>query len=156
MAYSMVELNQVAFRRDGRIEAQLPFDGGDGVVAENGMLLKVDYATKKITLPTSPAAGDIFALNYSSEHMHDERTPGLENFCINKGEYPRVGFLSIGDRFTTNAITGTATVGAKVYPQASGKWGTTAVQNTPVCKVVENDTTMPNGAPAWKLVVASV
>ena len=40
--FGQIELNQVAFRRDGRIEAQCALDAtefGNGEFAENGMLL---------------------------------------------------------------------------------------------------------------------
>jgi hypothetical protein len=44
--YGQLELNQVAFRRDGRVEAQCALDDTDfaSVPAENGMLLVVDRA----------------------------------------------------------------------------------------------------------------
>ena len=42
--YGQLELNNVAFRRDGRVEAQCALDATDfaDVPAENGMLLAVD------------------------------------------------------------------------------------------------------------------
>ena len=42
--YGQLEMNQVAYRRDGRIEAQCALDATDfkDVPAENGMLLAVD------------------------------------------------------------------------------------------------------------------
>ena len=48
--YGQLELNQVAFRRDGRIEAQCALDATDFATdpAENGMLLCVDNATRTI------------------------------------------------------------------------------------------------------------
>lgn len=153
MAYAQVELNQVAFRRDGRIEAQLPYVNASKTPAENGMILQIDYVAGKVTLPTAVAATNVYALNYSTEHIYDERTPGLENFCIEDGEYPRLGFLAKGDRFTTNAITGTVVAGDTLIPSTSGKWVKgTRVAGTPTCQVVEV-TTMPNGSVGYKLVV---
>lgn len=49
--YGQVELNQVAFRRDGRIIAQYKLATAIPYV-ENGMILAVDYAKKEITYPT--------------------------------------------------------------------------------------------------------
>ena len=103
--FGQIELNQVAFRRDGRIEAQCAL-GEDfaEVPAENGMLLAVDNINRIVKFPV---AGEVFpiALNYSTEHMYDERTTALRNFRLNQGEfYPRLGYLAVGDKFTTNCL----------------------------------------------------
>ena len=78
--YGQVELNQVAFRRDGRIEAQCALDATDFATApaENGMLLAVDNVTRTVKLPKYASLP--LALNYTAEHIYDERTPGLKNF----------------------------------------------------------------------------
>ena len=103
--FGQLELNQFAAPRDGRIEAQLPLgDDFKEVAAENGMLLAVDNVNRVVKFPV---AGEIFpiALNYSTEHMYDERTKGLKNFNLKKGEFlPRLGYLAIGDKFTTNCL----------------------------------------------------
>lgn len=103
--YGQIELNQVAFRRDGRIEAQCALGADfDEKAAENGMLLAVDNINRIVKFPV---AGEVFpiALNYSTEHMYDERTTALRNFHLNQGEfYPRMGYLSVQDKFTTNCI----------------------------------------------------
>ena len=48
--YGQLELNNVAFRRDGRIEAQSKLDDTDfaTVPAENGMLLAVDEVNRVV------------------------------------------------------------------------------------------------------------
>lgn len=106
--FGQLELNNVAFRRDGRIEAQCALDSTDfaNVPAENGMLLAVDNINRVVRFPDGDETCPI-ALNYSSEHMYDERTPGLKNFKINVTDdfYPRLGYLSVGDKFTTNCIS---------------------------------------------------
>lgn len=105
--YGQVELNNAAFRRDGRIEAQCELDATDfaSVPAENGMLLAVDNIRRVVKLPVSGENYPI-ALVYSSEHIYDERTPGLKNFANVRGEfYPRLGYLSVGDKYTTNCIS---------------------------------------------------
>lgn len=191
--YGQLELNQVAFPRDGRIEAQLPLDpttfgkdiGGKDTPCQVGMILVVDkagestYGKPCITV-TGTAGGDdgeIFALNYSTEHMYDERTPQLRYFCQYPADdatgayydmtryddfYPRLGYLAVGDRFTTNTVDvdletsygglvvgDTLTAGTDGYwTAASGVSGTSA----PIVKIVEL-TTMPDGSNAVKVIV---
>lgn len=112
--YGQIELNNVAFRRDGRIEAQCAPDTTDFATAkvENGMLLAVDGANRKVKFAVDGSLP--IALNYSAEHMYDERTPGLKNFYLNgngKEDFlPRLGYLSVGDKFTTNCICYDSTV----------------------------------------------
>ena len=107
--YGQLELNQVAFPRDGRIEAQCALgDDFADVHAENGMLLAVDNINRIVKFPV---AGERFpiALNYSTEHMYDERHTALRDFSIRKDEkngyfYPRMGYLAVQDKFTTNCL----------------------------------------------------
>lgn len=115
--YGQVELNNVAFRRDGRIEAQCALDATDFATtpAENGMLLAVNKANRTVKLPTATETLPI-ALHYSTEHLYDERTPGLKNFKLERPDgtynmknakdapYPRMGYLAVGDLFTTNTV----------------------------------------------------
>ena len=108
--YGQLELNQVAFRRDGRIEAQCALDSTDFAAdpCENGMILAVNNIKKVVELPDSAAAtaGNPLAIVYTTEHIYDERHIGLKDFKLtpNDGFYPRLGYLSIGDKFTTNTI----------------------------------------------------
>lgn len=103
--FGQLELNQVAFRRDGRIEAQCALgDDFKEVPAENGMLLAVDNINRIVKYPV---AGEKFpiALNYTTEHMYDERAQALKNFNLPQGTfYPRMGYLSVQDKFTTNCL----------------------------------------------------
>lgn len=113
--FGQLELNQCAFRRDGRIEAQCALDpesfakdmgeyAGGKIYAENGMILAVDNINRIVKLPV---AGESFplALNYTTEHMYDERHQGLKDFYLPAGTfYPRLGYLSRGDKFTTNCL----------------------------------------------------
>lgn len=103
--FGQLELNQVAFRRDGRIEAQCALDATDfaNVPAENGMLLAVDKANEVIKFATDDSLP--IALNYTTEHMYDERANALKDFKLEKDSfYPRMGYLAVGDRFTTNCL----------------------------------------------------
>lgn len=100
--FGQIELNQVAFRRDGRIEAQAKI--ADGIdYLENGMLLAIDPVARTVGKPT--ANEGLVALHYSTEHMYDERAKALKNWKLDKGSFlPRLGYLSAGDKFTTNCI----------------------------------------------------
>ena len=105
--FGQLELNQVAFRRDGRIEAQCALDAVDfeKVSAENGMLLAVDNVNRVVKFPV--AGSDLpIALNYTTEHMYDDRHQALKDFRLDiaDGFYPRLGYLSVGDKFTTNCL----------------------------------------------------
>lgn len=173
--YGQLELNNVAFRRDGRIEAQLPLDEVDfaTAVAENGMLLTVDRAKGCIRFYEE---GDkTVALNYTTEHMYDDRKPGLKNFALKRGEfYPRLGYLSVGDKFTTNCISfedaaegkdaeeegkalvdNYATTPLYGVPSADGTILLTDTAGEGVCLQVIEKTTMPDGQYAVKFIVIS-
>ena len=104
--YGQIELNQCAWPRDGRIEAQCALDAEDfaSVPAENGMLLAVDNINRVVKFATDASLPIL--VNYSSEHIYDERTPGLKNFKLEPGTFlPRLGYLSVGDKFTTNCVS---------------------------------------------------
>lgn len=111
--YGQLELNLVAFPRDGRVVAQYGAGAsftassveGDDRYLENGMLLKVD-GVKRCVDKAAPAAGDVYALNYSTEHMYDETKTGLKSFRLDSVNdfYPRLGYLSMGDKYTTNCV----------------------------------------------------
>lgn len=165
--YGQLELNQVAFRRDGRIEAQCKLADGIEYV-ENGMLLAIDHAKREVKMPT--ADDKFIALNYTTEHMYDERLAyGLKHFKLDKGSFlPRLGYLATGDKFTTNciAVDDDAAEGAKATEAevkavlATAKYGKVcalgAIELTDsavgaVVAVVEA-TTMPDGQFAVKFI----
>lgn len=162
--YAQVELNQVAFPRDGRIEAQcaLSNEFSEEKPAENGMILVVDNEDRVIRFPAEgkDKDGTIYALNYSSEHLYDERTLGsLRYFRLVPGEfYPRLGYLAVGDKFTTNAIAVEesgldALKGKIVVPGTTGYWTEGAIGDRAVAAKVIAITTMPDGQKAVKLQV---
>jgi len=112
--YGQLELNNVAFRRDGRIEAQCGLSKDDfapanaaKVPAENGMVLVVDKVKREVRFVDANETLPV-ALHYSSEHMYDERKHALKDFKIEYKEndyfLPRMGYLNLGDLFTTNCI----------------------------------------------------
>ena len=165
--YGQLELNQVAFRRDGRIEAQCKLADGIDFV-ENGMILAVDQATRTVKMPGE--GDDFLALNYTTEHMYDERLAhGLKHFKLEKNSFlPRLGYLATGDKFTTNciAVADDAAVADKATDDevkavlATAKYGKacalgaielTADKADAIVKVVEA-TTMPDGQFAVKFI----
>lgn len=176
--YGQLELNQVAFRRDGRIEAQsklktfVASTGEDGFdkahPAENGMLLVFNAAKREISKPA--AATDKVLLNYTTEHMYDERTPGLKYFCLVPGTFlPRLGYLATGDKYTTNcvsypkgdtyadedkfweAVDAVATTPMYACPSTDGSHYVTTSATNAVAKVVKADT-MPDGQKAIQFI----
>lgn len=173
--FGQLELNQVAFPRDGRIEAQCALDAEDfaDVPAENGMLLAIDRVNRAVKFPTSANAAVMpIALNYSTEHMYDERANSLKDFKLERGSFlPRLGFLSVGELFTTNCLCyddGDFADDEAVEAAADGLKTTalyggisdngaillakTAPSAGPVLKAVEK-TTMPDGQFALKFQV---
>ena len=175
--YGQLELNNVAFRRDGRIEAQCALDATDfaSVPAENGMLLAVDRVNRTVKFPTAAVAAKTpIALNYTTEHMYDERANALKDFKLERGTFlPRLGFLSVGELFTTNCIcmddtafadedalaaatTAAALATTPLYGGISDmgaiKVSATAPTAGPVLLAVEK-TTMPDGQFALKFQV---
>ena len=158
--YGQIELNQCAFRRDGRIEAQCKIEGADYV--ENGMILTIDNTKREVRYP---AAGDyMFGLNYTSEHMYDERlVGGLKYYKTDKDSFlPRLGYLAVGDKFTTNtvvyddtltitnAVYGYVKAGDNGYIRLSATKPGDAIADAPLLRVIDAKATMPNGAPAVK------
>lgn len=102
--YGQIEPNNVTFTRDGRVEAQCAL-GSDDMIAENGMLLAVDVANRVVKFPTESETLPI-AIHYSTEKIYNQFTPGLKNFKLKKkdGYYPRMGYLTVGEVFTTNCL----------------------------------------------------
>jgi hypothetical protein len=187
--YSVLELNQVAFPTTGEIEAQCKFDyytpakgttpahgvfktlstDANGVTCEVGMLLAVDKANDIVTLPTAANVDECaIGLNYTTEYIYNQFTKGLNKFAMTQdiagGEYlPRIGYLTKGDKFTTNCLAydtaefadddavDAALAAYKTTPVFGGVSTTGAIKLTatrptsgPVLRVVK-DYTLPDG-----------
>lgn len=160
--FGQVELNNAAFRRDGRIEAQCKPNASDfsNVTIENGMILAIDGRARELKLPTFPSdAPEVYGLVYSAETAYDERKTGLKDyyFGVDGAEFlPRLGYLSVGDKFTTNCATYssdwatlTSAVAAGALYGALSTDGIIAIGDTvpsqgPVLEVVKVHT-MPDG-----------
>ena len=101
--YGQLELNFAAFRRNGAVEAQCKMAEGIDYL-ENGMLLAVDRKNRVVGYPTG-AENELIALNYTTEHMYDEREKGLKHFRLEKNTFlPRLGYIGTPDKFTTNTV----------------------------------------------------
>ena len=159
--YGQIELNQCAFRRDGRIEAQCKIADGIDFI-ENGGIFAIDNVKHEVGYP---AAGSyMFGLNYTSEHMYDERlVGGLKYYKTDKDSFlPRLGYLAVGDKFTTNtvvyddaltltnAVYGYVKAGDNGYIRLSATEPDDAIAGAPLLRVIDAKATMPNGAPAVK------
>ena len=160
--YGQLELNRVAFRRDGRVEAQVPYDTTADHVFENGMVVTIKTdATGKRVVP-GVVEGGLCGILYTSEELYDTRKPGLKNFgvVVENGEvkgpegydvYPRIGFLAAGDVFTTNTVVKTDdfTAGKTVKVAATGEW--TVGEGAGPEGVVNQVYTMPDGQAAVEI-----
>lgn len=160
LGYGQIELNQCAFRRDGRIEAQCKIEGADYV--ENGMILAIDNTKREVRYPAEDDY--MFGLNYTSEHMYDERlVGGLKYYKTDKDSFlPRLGYLAVGDKYTTNTVIyddaadittmvyGYVKAGDNGYVRLSATEPTDAIAGAPMLRVIDAKATMPNGAPAVK------
>lgn len=120
--YGQIEPSQVWFNRAGMVEAQCALDSNvfasnfpvtpaevnaGKIVAENGAFLMVDKERKIATIPTKALSdlGFKMGINYSTERLYNQYTPGRRNFCMIAGEYlPRIGFIEPGMRICTNAV----------------------------------------------------
>ena len=111
--YGQLELNFAAFRRYGAIEAKCRM--ADGIeYLENGMLLAVDRKNNIVGFP-GEVEGPI-ALNYTAEHMYDERYQALKDFRLDNGTFcPRLGYIGVADKFTTNTVCYDDTAALNTY-----------------------------------------
>lgn len=155
--YGQLELNFAAFRRNGAIEAQCKI--ADGIdYLENGMLLAVDRKNRTVGYPTG-AEGEVIALNYTTEHMYDERAKALKDFRLDKNSFlPRLGYIGTPDKFTTNTVCYNDEADIATYKYGKpcvteGFKGYIELTNTKagaVVEVIDAAATMPDGQPAVK------
>lgn len=155
--YAQLELNAAAFRRSGRIEAQCKI--ADGIeYLENGMLLAVNNAKRQVEFVNEDNKHLPVALNYTSEHMYDERANALKDFKLVPNSFlPRLGYLGAGDKYTTNCVDYAGDIwtaissGTVLYAHA-GADGYHLVNTTAegAIALVIGATTMPDGQKAVK------
>ena len=103
MAYSIVELNKVASRKTGEIEAQCKLSK-DITELQNGQIVYIDAATDEIVLEKSASCVDAMYLHFSNPRRYEDGKTGMENFIYTKSEkyLPRLYKLTAGDIFTTD------------------------------------------------------
>lgn len=159
MDYGVVEFNNVAAQRNGRIRAQLPASEALATAVsnklENGMFLVYDRVDGEVKLPA--AATDRVLLHKSSEKLYGE--VGLKEFALDvPGKvYPRLYELASGDTFTITKFVGAFAdliVGDIMTVNSDGILAKKVLVGTEVVifKVVEK-TTVPDGRDAIKLEV---
>ena len=166
--YGQLELNLVAFPRTGRVVAQ--YKAGDSFIGaeekdnkplENGMLLMVDGAKRCVEMK-APVKGEanVYALNYSTEHMYDERVYRLADYKLNPVNdfYPRLGYLDMGDKFTTNTVcydTGEATkTVADIWAELKETFAAGTAIYGGACEngYIQLSTAMPTEGPALRVI----
>ena len=120
--YGQLEPSQVWFTRAGMSESQceldpevfaahfpmLPAEVGTKKYAEIGQFLMIDKVKKIATTPTEDLneKGFMMGINYSTEKLYSQFTPGRRNFCMICGEaLPRIGFIEPGMRICTNTVS---------------------------------------------------
>lgn len=158
--YGQLEINQAPFRRAGRVEAQCKVEDGIDYV-ENGMLLAVDRKARTVGYPAG-GADEVIGLNYTTEHLYDEKYQALKDFRLEGGKCPRIGYVALGDKWTTNciaydtdefadedtlkeAVEGVATTALYGVPCENGAIKITATKGTGFACEVVKATTMPDG-----------
>ena len=176
--FGQIELNQVAFRRDGRIEAQCAPDVTDFAKTpiENGMILAIDNVSR--TVKFADGTEDLVGLVYSAEHFYEDTKAGLKHFKLDaKNDFlPRLGYLAVGDKFTTNCLcydevefTGGDSMVWHMLKAGEAEYACGVITDigaiqikaekpsgaSLVLKVIEK-TTMPDGQPAVKFQVVAV
>lgn len=173
-SYGQFEPQHCSFMITGAIEAQCaPATTFTSVLPlENGMLVAVDKANGIVDLAVTTEVRPI-GIVYSAEKIYDQFNPGLKNYKNDgsTGFYPRVGYLTVGDKFTTNCIAADSAVYATeaalitalksvattpmygTYTTDLGAIAVSTVKPTahPVLTVVKK-TTMPDGNDAVQFI----
>ena len=134
--YPVVELNKVASRKTGEIEAQCELDSSIETL-ENGAIVFIDAATDTIVKEYKGTCVDAMYLHFSNPRRYEDGRSGMENFVYERNDdyttmgvkyLPRLFKLTTGDLFTTD------------FKYSSLKFGSHEI-------VKVKDTTMPNGKP---------
>lgn len=126
--FGQLECSQTWFDRAGMSESQCELDpekfadsfpmspaaaNAGKLYAEVGQFLMIDKVNKIATIPTKALSdlGYQMGINYSTEKIYNQFTPGRRNFCMIAGEYlPRIGFIQSGMRICTNTVAWDDTV----------------------------------------------
>lgn len=100
---SIVELNKVASRKTGEIEAQCKLAAGIESL-QNGQIVYIDAAKDEIVLTKGENCVDAMYLHFSNPRRYEDGKTGMENFIYTRSEkyLPRLYKLTAGDIFTTD------------------------------------------------------
>ncbi len=104
----IVELNKVASRKTGEIEAQSKLKAGIETL-ENGAIMLIEATTDTIvpfgyTAEDGEVLVDAMYLHFSNPRRYEDGKSGMENFIYTRSEkyLPRLFKLTSGDIFTTD------------------------------------------------------
>lgn len=112
--YAVVELNKVASRKTGEIEAQCKLGedfAENGYSLENGAIVFVKAADNTIVKEYTNECVDAMYLHFSNPRRYEDGRSGMENFIYQVNDdyetfghayLPRLYKLTTGDIFTTN------------------------------------------------------
>lgn len=112
--YAVAELNKVASRKTGEIEAQCKLGedfADDNYSLENGAIVFVKAADNTIEKEYSNECVDAMYLHFSNPRRYEDGRSGMENFIYQVNDdyetfgeayLPRLYKLTTGDIFTTN------------------------------------------------------
>lgn len=150
--YATVELNKVASRKTGEIEAQCELASTIESL-ENGAIMFIDAAKDEIVKTYSATCVDAMYLHFSNPRRYEDGRSGMENFIYERNDdyetmgvkyLPRMYKLTAGDLFTTDydyatgkAYVKDATLAEEGKAITFGNHSIVAVKHT----------TMPNGKP---------
>lgn len=104
--YATLELNQVAFPKNGMVVSQTPLGSEftKDAPCENGMWVLADKSKGTIGSITDVSDTPV-GIVYTAEKEYDNSHYGLKTFGRKvAGDYPRVGIFSLGDTVTTNCL----------------------------------------------------
>ena len=104
----IVELNKVASRKTGEIEAQSKLKAGIETL-ENGAIMLIEATTDTIvpfgySAEENEVLVDAMYLHFSNPRRYEDGKTGMENFIYTRSEkyLPRLFKLTAGDIFTTD------------------------------------------------------
>lgn len=171
--YASLEMNRARYLAQGNVVSQTPLaaEFTEEAPCENGMWVCANKANGEIR--TLKAEGEMVGIVYTTEKEWGRYEYGLNRHADVAGAYPRVGILDIGDTFTSNCFDMGDFTSVEELEAAMAKLDTTPLYVVPVVgngrpKVtatapsagayaqVVKYTTVPNGEPAIKYVVAHV
>ena len=108
MMAKIVELNKVASRKTGEIEAQCKLAEGIDTL-DNGAIMLIEATTDTIvpfgyTAAEGEVLVDAMYLHFSNPRRYEDGKTGMENFTYTKKKkyLPRLYKLTAGDIFTTD------------------------------------------------------